>query len=97
MFSKSQSQDALYNFLLVVENLDLADRLNFSFLISHTMVLIITVVFIAHVFIAHSRPLAIPPAPSLCQYPMPPSGLRSSKTLNTGLRFMGNWRLRDSI
>lgn len=30
MFLKSQSQGALYNFLLVVENLALADRLNFS-------------------------------------------------------------------
>ena len=39
MFSKSLSQGALYNFLLVVESLALTDRLNFSLLIPHSMVI----------------------------------------------------------
>ena len=58
--------------------------------------LIITVVFMAHVFTAHSRPLAIPAFLSLWSIPYA-SRLRSWKTLNACLRFMGNWRLRNSI
>lgn len=59
------------------------------------MGLIITVVFMAHVFTAHSRPLAIPHSSPSGQYPMlQDSGLEDLKRM---LKVYGKLEAENSI
>lgn len=53
------------HFLLMIGNLALSDISNFALLILNIMVLIITLVFVAHIFTTHARTFAIPLFPSL--------------------------------